>query len=147
METNKDHDAHESYTDKYQKHTPTGFQLIVVDNERNIVETIIYRGVDCMDVFCHKIVEIEKYIMDKLTINTEMTITDEEQTEFNNSTQCYICNNEIKFNDKKGCKVRDHDHLTGKYRGCAHNVCNLNYNYKDFKIPVFFIILKMMMLI
>ncbi len=54
-----------------------------------------------MDVFCHKITEIDKYIMDKLTINTEMSITDAEQTEFNNSTQCYICSNEIKLTDKK----------------------------------------------
>ena len=80
--------------------------------------------------------------MDELTINNKMVITDEEQIEFDNSTQCYICNKEIKENDKKGCKVRDHDHLTGKYRGCAHNVCNLKYNYKDFKIPIFFHNLK-----
>ena len=30
-------------------------------------------------------------------------------------------------------KVLDHCHLTGKYRGAAHNECNLNY-----KIPKFF---------
>lgn len=36
------------------------------------------------------------------------------------------------LNDKKGCKVRDHNHLTSEYRGCAHNVCNINYNYKNF---------------
>ena len=43
---------------------------------------------------------------------------------------------------KKCCKVGDHCHITGKYRGCAHNVCNINYNYKNFKIPVFFHNLK-----
>ena len=43
---------------------------------------------------------------------------------------------------KKGCKVRDHCHVTGKYRGCAHNVCNINFNYKDIKVPVFFHNLK-----
>ena len=70
--------------------------------------------------------------MDKLTITIKMNITDEEQTEFDISTHCYICEKEIKLNDKKGCKVRDHCHLTGKYRGCAHNVCNLNHNYRGF---------------
>jgi hypothetical protein len=34
-------------------------------------------------------------------------------------------------------KVRDHDHLTGKFRGAAHNFCNLRYR-KQFKIPVLF---------
>lgn len=51
-----------------------------------------------------------------------------------------ICKKDIILNDKEGCKVRGHDHLTGEYRGCAHNVCNLNY--EDYKIPVFFRNLK-----
>ena len=35
-------------------------------------------------------------------------------------------------------KVRDHCHFTGKYRGCAHSICNLNLCNRYFKIPVFF---------
>ena len=31
--------------------------------------------------------------------------------------------------------VRDHCHYTGKYRGAAHNICNLRYNTPK-KIPV-----------
>ena len=54
-----------------------------------------------MDVFCKTIGEIEKDIMNKLSINNKMLITDEEQQTFNNSTQCYICNKEITLNDKK----------------------------------------------
>ena len=34
-------------------------------------------------------------------------------------------------------KVRDHCHLTGKYRGAAHNVCNLRYKIPK-NIPVIF---------
>ena len=34
-------------------------------------------------------------------------------------------------------KVRDHCHITGKYRGAAHVKCNLNFKITD-KIPVIF---------
>lgn len=34
-------------------------------------------------------------------------------------------------------KVRDHCHITGKYRGAAHNTCNLTFKVPDF-IPVIF---------
>ena len=45
-----------------------------------------------------------------------------------NSTLCHICNEELGKD-----RVRDHCHLTGKYRGAAHEICNLKY-----KIPKFF---------
>ena len=34
-------------------------------------------------------------------------------------------------------KVRDHCHYTGKYRGAAHNNCNLSYKTPK-EIPVVF---------
>ena len=38
---------------------------------------------------------------------------------------------------KKQQKVRDHYHYTGKYRGAAHNICNLRYKIPK-EIPVVF---------
>ena len=38
--------------------------------------------------------------------------------------------------------MRDHCHFTGKYRGAAHEKCNLDYCFKHFKVPVFFHNLK-----
>ena len=32
-------------------------------------------------------------------------------------------------------KVKDHCHYTGKYRGTAHNICNLKFNVPN-EIPV-----------
>ena len=40
-------------------------------------------------------------------------------------------------NNKKYQKVRDHCHCTGKFRGDAHDICNLRYKTPK-KIPVVF---------
>ena len=40
-------------------------------------------------------------------------------------------------NNKKYHKVRDHCHNTGKYRGAAHDICNLRYKISK-EIPVVF---------
>lgn len=49
---------------------------------------------------------------------------------------------ELKLKEMGNCKVLDHCHITGKYRGAAHRDCNLNYNYSKFKLPVIFHNLK-----
>ena len=38
---------------------------------------------------------------------------------------------------KKHHKVKDHYHYTGKYRGAAHNICNLRYKIPK-EIPIVF---------
>ena len=47
-------DPTKSYTTKYQQHAPSGFKLIVVNSNGEAIVTVIYRGTDCMDVFCKK---------------------------------------------------------------------------------------------
>ncbi|XP_065679834.1 uncharacterized protein LOC136094149 [Hydra vulgaris] len=51
---------------------------------------------------------------------------------FDNAKICHICEKDLNED-----RVRDHCHITGKYRGAAHNKCNLNYKIPTF-IPVFF---------
>ena len=43
----------------------------------------------------------------------------------------------IRQSTKKNHKVRDHCHYTGKYRGAAHNTCNLRYKIPKV-IPIIF---------
>ena len=35
-------------------------------------------------------------------------------------------------------RVRAHCNFYGKYRGCAHEKCNVDYSFQYFKIPVHF---------
>ena len=45
-------------------------------------------------------------------------MTREQDDIYNTTDTCWICSNEIKED-----KVRDHCHITGKYRGAAHRNC------------------------
>ena len=53
-------------------------------------------------------------------------LTDKEKDTHENQKVCYVYKKEFS-SDKKNCKVRDHCHYTGQYRGAAHNICNLRY--------------------
>ena len=60
---------------------------------------------------------IEKYFNKNLVVSAE----DEERSWLSN--KCWICD---KLFDVGDDKVRDHCHITGKYRGQAHLRCNVN---------------------
>ena len=81
-----------------------------------------------------------KYCSDvmKKHFNKELVMTKEDNEDFENSTKCWICDNDYIDND---VKVRDHCHITGKYRGSAHRDCNINVKLNH-KIPVVFHNLK-----
>ena len=62
--------------------------------------------------------------------------TNEENGSYENQKIRYICEREFNT-DKKYCKVRDHCHYTGKYRGAAHIISNLHCKIPK-EIPVLF---------
>ena len=67
-------------------------------------------------------------------ISTKKIMTEDDKTDFKKSKSCHICNKKYTKNDTR---VRNHCHITGKYRGSAHNDCNLNFKLTK-KIPVIF---------
>ena len=127
----------ESSTTKINKHTPSGYSIFThcsIDESKNKLN--YYRRDDCMKKFYEdlrihapKIINYEKKKM--------ILITTEEKIHYNKQKICYICEKEFNNNDKKNYKVRDHCHYTGKYRGAAHNICNLRYKVPK-EIPVVF---------
>jgi hypothetical protein len=67
-------------------------------------------------------------------------LTREEEASFQAAKVCWLCEKNLTRDDKDD-RVRDHCHLTGKYRGAAHWKCNIDYRIPDF-VPVFFHNLK-----
>ena len=68
-------------------------------------------------------------------------LTNNENKFYVEQKECHICQKEFCYdkNEKKKFKiyqkVRDHCHYTGKFRGAAHSICNLNYKVPQ-EIPV-----------
>ena len=58
-----------------------------------------------------------------------ISLTDEENKCYEKQKVCYICKKAFSTDDdnKKYHKVWDHSHYTEKYRGAAHDICNLRY--------------------
>ena len=125
----------ESSTTKINKHTPSGYSIFThcsFDKSKNKLN--YYRGEDCMEKFCKdskehatKIINYEKKDM--------IPLAKEEEESYNNQKVCYICKKEFDKSDKKHHKVRDHCHYSVKYRGAAHNICNLRYKIPK-EIPI-----------
>ena len=70
--------------------------------------------------------------------NKNLVMTEKEEYLFQQSNNCWICK---KLIDNEDEKVRDHCHITGKFRGSAHWDCNINFQLTK-KIPVIFYNLK-----
>ena len=73
----------------------------------------------------------------KKHFNKNLIITEKEEHFFQESNNCWTCKKLID-NDEK---VRDHCHVTGKFRGAAHWDCNINFHLSK-KVPVIFHNLK-----
>ena len=118
-------DYKSSYTKQYQKHEPSSFCYYIkcFDDEIYQPKLISYTGVDAAQKFVEMLKEDIKIITN--IPEKKMIFKIEEQTQYEKETKCWICNG--KFDDDTNYKVRDHCHFTGRYRGAAHNSCNLNY--------------------
>ena len=79
-----------------------------------------------MQEYCNQVI--------KENFNKKLTLTINDERKYTDSEICWICNEKL-----DETKVRDHCHITGNYRGTAHNQCNLKLKIPK-KLPIIFII-------
>jgi hypothetical protein len=129
-----------SYTNKYQNHIACGASYKVVSIDPSYNKEFIFRGENANDELLKSLLETQNEILEIINNVEPMKMTNEQIKEFENSKLCHICNKVFTLKEVRGegyklDKVRDHCHITGEYRGPAHNSCNLNFKNKPF-IPV-----------
>nr|XP_032289060.1 uncharacterized protein LOC116649904 [Drosophila virilis] len=119
-----------------QKHIPYAYSYFIkcsFDDNLNIYR--IYHGEDCTLNFIQSLHNdcIMLYKNHLRLVKPVQALTTEQLNSFNSEQNCHICGGLFTENDK----VLDHCHLSGNYRGAAHNACNLNYKLPNF-FPIFF---------
>ena len=131
-------DVSKSFTNQYQKHKPSSYFYFIKCFDDNIFlpRLVQYTAQspeeDIQQMFVENLESDIKKIYNKLKFHKKVKMSKKDQVTPNNATHCHICNDELGED-----KVLDHCHLTGKYRGAAHNECNLQYKIAKF-FPVIF---------
>jgi len=140
-----EHGQDESFTETFQEHVPCGYCFYVVAQDESVQipapfdKPVLYRGPDTVDHFIETIQKAEDTLVEMLQEEAPMIITPEFGPPDPNPV-CIYCHQTI-----DGTPHRDHDHLTGLFRGLACATCNMEEGKartKNAQIPVFFHNLK-----
>ena len=130
-----------SYTEAYQKHTDCGYgyKVVCCYDDKYSKPVQIHRGENAVHKFMENMLEEVNWCKSKMKkhFNKPLKMTMENEIDFKKAIKCHICDQQ--YTDKD-IGVRDHCHITGKFRGSAHQDCNLKLRIKpdNIKIPVIF---------
>ena len=130
-----------SYTEAYQTHEDCGYgyKVVCCYDDKYSKQTRIYRGENAVYKFMEKMLEEVEYCKTiiKKHFNKPLVMTEVDEQHFKTMDGCHICGE--KYTDKD-VRIRDHCHITGNFRGSAHQECNLKLRIKpeNIKIPVIF---------
>ena len=123
-----------SYTEAYQTHEDCGYgyKVICCYDDKYSKYTCIYRGENAVYKFMEKMLEEVEYCkaVIKKHFNKPLVMTEVDEQHFKTMDGCHICGE--KYTDKD-VRVRDHCHITGRFRGSAHRI-----KPEDIKIPIIF---------
>lgn len=136
QKTSAEKESSSSYAYAYQHHKvySIGYYLCCAyDNALSVYRSRLDQ--DCISWFVGELNDLAHRVKTILATNTPMEKLSREQLkEFEETLQCHVCEKPFEANDTR---VRDHCHLTGRYRGPAHVNCNLNYK-DSYSIPIVF---------
>ena len=130
-----------SYTEAYQKHTDCGYgyKVVCCYDDKYSKPVQIHRGENAVHKFMENMLEEVDWCKSiiKKHFNKPLEMTEENEIDFQKATKCHICDQQ--YTDKD-IRVKDHCHITGEFRGSAHQDCNLKLRIKPatIKIPVLF---------
>ena len=123
---------------KIAEHVPNsvGFAFVCTfDPSRNFYKQ--FTGEGCVMDFLIELNVLAEKCIKEMQENERMVMTEADERAFKRAKCCHICQKAFANDENKMKKVRDHDHRTGKFRGAAHNKCNINF-FSNRYLPVVF---------
>ena len=144
-----------SYTEAHQKHTDCGYgyKVVCCYDDKYSKPVQVFRGENAVYKFMENMLEEVDWCKQTMEeqFNKPLEMTEEDEVDFQKATKCHICDQQYQgdlkdvvdikdIDSNTEIRVRDHCHITGKFRGSAHQECNLKLQIKPdtIKIPVFF---------
>lgn len=124
-----------------RRHVPivaSAYVVCAVDDSLSL-DPVVYMGENCIDRLLDYLEKSSEYVQDVLqTADKSLIMTAEDWASHNRQKHCFMCNRLFQPCSKLFHKVRDHCHLTGKYRHALCSRCNLTRaKYKE-DLVVFF---------
>ena len=108
------------YSKKYQDHDPCSFayKVVCIDDEFT-KPIVVFRGENAAYEFIKAVLKEYEYCKKIMKKNfyENLIMSEKEEEQFQLSKTCWICE---KLIDDDNEKVRNHYHVTGKFRGAAH---------------------------
>ena len=90
-------------------------------------------GYNNVDWFVDEVIKLEiKLALYFKNTKKDIIMIDEDEEDYRNNNSCRFCEKNIESD-----KVRDHCHLTGKYRGPAHSECKINVTQQQSNFILF----------
>ena len=128
-------DPIKSNTQNTQHHEACSYCYVVVRCDGHNEPSAQYRGPRAAERFLQALQEEEEKLKTVLANPKPIWMSPEDWGAYKRATTCHVCQKPL-----DGDSVRDHCHITGKYRGAKHNACNLKLrlNPKITVIPVVF---------
>ena len=117
-------------TTSFYKQNPVLNGYYIISELEDVLESDYYEsplGYNNVDWYVNQVIKLEnKMAFFFKSTKKDIFMKQEDKEDFDNNNTCRFCEKEI-LSDK----VRDPCHLTGKYKGPAHNTCNINVKQKD----------------
>ena len=127
-------------TSDINTHRPVAYSILFVDSDNEVFFQDEYVGTDAAKKFLDRIKDYQLIVHQRKLRFRKFKKTEATPRDwwiYHGATTCHICYKPFQASSRKWKKVFDHDHVSGRFVGAAHSLCNL-FRTGGFYTPIYF---------